>query len=270
MNCKNCKSEITKSDNFCNNCGAKVIKERVTIKSLFSNLLKTLGWDSNFFITLRFLIYKPQIIIKEYLNGIRKKYTNPFTFFAISLAISLFVFNQYSEQFILMSTPTNIQLINEVKNVSTSNPNKNNKIFEIVYDPEAQKAFMEFQLKHYNLISFLFLPIFALIAFLVFGKPYNYAEHLLINTYLLGIITFFRVLIFMFSLIIKFNILSFENFFTFIFYFYTYKKIYKLTFGKLSFKILKFIGMLLVIVTIGSGIISILKSFVLALIKSKL
>ena len=98
MNCKNCKSELNPKDNFCSECGAKIIKERITVKSLFSNLLVSLGWDSNFFITLRFLLSKPQAIIKEYINGTRKKYTNPFTFFAISLAISLFVFNQYSEQ----------------------------------------------------------------------------------------------------------------------------------------------------------------------------
>ena len=272
MNCKNCKSELNLKDNFCKECGAKIIKERITVKSLFSNLLNALGWDSNFFITLRFLLSKPQIIIKEYINGTRKKYTNPFTFFAISLAISLFVFNQYSEQFILMSTATNIQQPNEIENVSTSTPNKNNKGLEILgykNQAEFQKGIAEFQLKYYNLISFLYLPLFTLIAFLVFRKPYNYGEHLVINTYLSGIITFFSVLTFIFSLITKFNILLYASFFTFIYYSYAYKKIYELSFGKLLLKILKFIGILLVVI-IGLGIISILIVFVLAMIKLKL
>ena len=76
MNCKNCKSVLNQKNIFCNECGAKIIKERITVKSLFSNLLNALGWDNNFFITLRFLLLKPQIIIKEYINGTRKKYTN--------------------------------------------------------------------------------------------------------------------------------------------------------------------------------------------------
>lgn len=253
MNCKNCKIELSVNDKFCNNCGAKVIKERITIKSLFSHLLISLGWDSNFFITLRFLLSKPQIIIKEYISGTRKKYTNPFTFFAISLAISLFVFNQYSDQFILMSTTTSIQQTNELENVSASTANNNRKSLEILgykNQAEFQKGIAEFQLKYYNLISFLYLPLFTLIAFLVFRKPYNYGEHLVINTYFLGITTFFGVLSFTFSLITKFNILFYATLFTFIYYSYAYRKIYELSFGKLFLKILKFIGILLLVMII--------------------
>ncbi|MRT92810.1 DUF3667 domain-containing protein [Ancylomarina sp. 16SWW S1-10-2] len=272
MNCKNCKSELNDNDNFCNECGAKVIRERITVKSLFSHLLISLGWDSNFFITLRFLLSKPQTIIREYINGTRKKYTNPFTFFAISLAVSLFVFNQYSEQFILMSTTTNIQQTNELENVSASITNNNKKGLEILgYKNQAElnKSIAEFQLKYYNLISFIYLPLFTLIAFLVFRKPYNYGEHLVINTYFLGITTFFGVLTFIFSLITKYNILLYATIFTFIYYSYAYKKIYELSFGKLLMKILKFIGILLLVIIIG-GIITFLIGIAIVIIKSKL
>ncbi len=271
MNCKNCKSELNENDNFCNECGAKVIKERITVKSLLSHLLISLGWDSNFFITLRYLLSKPQTIIKEYINGTRKKYTNPFTFFAISLAVSLFVFNQYSEQFILMSTTTNIQQTSKLENVSTSITSNNEKgleIFGFKNQAEFQKSIAEFQLKYYNLISFLYLPLFTLIAFFVFRKPYNYGEHLVINTYFSGITTFFGVLCFIFSLITKFNILFYAIIFTFIYYSYAYKKIYELNFGKLLLKILKFIGILLLVIIIV-GIISFLIGIAIAIIKSK-
>lgn len=253
MNCKNCKSELNLKDNFCNECGAKIIKERITAKSLLSNFLNAIGWDSNFFITLRFLLSKPQIVIKEYISGTRKKYTNPFTFFAISLAISLFVLNQYSDQFILMSTTTSIQQTSELENVSASTANNNRKSLEILgykNQAEFQKGIAEFQLKYYNLISFLYLPLFTLIAFLVFRKPYNFGEHLVINTYFLGITTFFGVLSFIFSLITKFNILFYATLFTFIYYSYAYRKIYELSFGKLFLKILKFIGILLLVMII--------------------
>jgi len=73
MNCKNCKYKLETTDSFCKNCGAKIIKERTTLKSLLSSFLDALGWDSNFFITLRYLLYKPQIVLKEYINGTRKK-----------------------------------------------------------------------------------------------------------------------------------------------------------------------------------------------------
>ena len=128
------------------------------------------------------------------------------------------------------------------------------------------KASAGFQLKYHNLISFLFLPILTLIAFFVFRKPYNYGEHLVINTYFLGITTFFSLLSFIISLLIGINILIYAIFITFLYYSYAYKKVYKLSFGQLLLKILKFIGVLLLV-----GIITFLMiGLVFAIIKSKL
>lgn len=269
MNCKNCKSKITEDNNFCNNCGAKVIKGRITLKSLFSHLLNALGWDNNFFVTLRFLLCKPQVIIKEYINGTRKKYTNPFTFFAISLAISLFVFNQYSEQYIQMSTMADLQQSEQSENVLIPKNSKGFKFLGYKNQGEYMKANAKFQLKYHNLISFLFLPIFTLIAFFVFKKPYNYGEHLVINTYLLSITTFFGVLAFIFGLLTGINILFYSIFITFLYYSYAYKKVYELSFGQLILKILKFIGVLLLVIIVF-GIISILIGYIFAMVSSKI
>lgn len=265
MRCKNCKSELTANNSFCSNCGARIVNERITIKNLFSNLLISLGWDSNFFITLRLLLYKPQIVLKEYINGTRKKYTNPFTFFAISLAISLFVFNQYSEQFIQMSTTTNLQQVEKMDNISFSDNSEENKGLEMLgykNQAEFQKAIVKFQLKYYNLISFLYLPLFALMAFFVFRKPYNYGEHLVINTYILTITTFLSILLFVFSLLTKINILFYAAFFIFLYYSYVYKKLYELSFGRLILKTFKFLGVLLVFM-----IITVIIGFIIAAMK---
>ena len=83
INCKNCTFEIKEEDSFCKKCGAKIIKRRITVKSLFSNLLLVLGWDNNYFSTLRYLLYQPQVVLEGYIDGTRKKYANPFSFFAI-------------------------------------------------------------------------------------------------------------------------------------------------------------------------------------------
>lgn len=253
MNCKNCNSELNQKDDFCKKCGAKVIKERITIKNLFSNLLVALGWDSNFFITLRFLLYKPQIVLKEYISGTRKKYANPFTFFAISLAISLFIFSQYSEQFIQLSTNASLQqtdimenaISNDIKNI------KSKEIFGYKNQEEFGKAMTKYMLKYYNLYSFLLLPLYTLIAFLVFRKPYNYGEHLVINTYIQSISIFLGVMLFVLSLLTGVNVFGAGiTIIAFLYYSYAYKKLYELTFGQLLIKILKFIGILLVLMLI--------------------
>ncbi len=253
MNCKNCNSKLNLKDNFCNECGAKIVRERITIKSLLSNLLVALGWDSNFFVTLRFLIYKPQMVIKEYISGTRKKYANPFTFFVISITISLFVFNQYSEQFIQMSTNTSSQQAEMTESEESGNVKdiKSKEIFGYKNQEEFGKAIMKFQMKYYNLISFLYIPLFTLIAFFVFRKPYNYGEHLVINTYIISITTFLGILLFVFSLLTGINILYYATFITFLYYSYAYKKINRLTFGQLLLKILKFIAVLAIVFVIS-------------------
>jgi len=253
MNCKNCKTEITENDNFCNNCGAKVIKERITLKSLFSNLLDALGWDSNFFITLRFLLYKPQIVLKEYISGTRKKYANPFTFFAISLAISLFIFSQFPKQYIQLSTNESLQHTDIMENAVSNDIKdiRSKEIFGYKNQEEFGKAMTKYMLKYYNLYSFLLLPLYTLIAFLVFRKPYNYGEHLVINTYIQGILLFLSIILFIFSLLTRFNVFGSGIYILpFLYYPFVYKKMYKYTIGQTLLKILKFLGILLILLII--------------------
>lgn len=242
--CKNCTLEIDKKDNFCKSCGAQVIRKRITIKSLFSNLLGALGWDSNFIITLRYLFYKPQIVFIEYITGTRKKYANPFSLFAIITAISLLVFSHYSEQLDQMTKNTDFQQTGIVVNTSPSNIDKNNDI-------EFLESLFQFKNTYYNLFSFLSLPVYALIAFLVFGKPYNFGEHLVINAYILSITMLLSILLFLFSLIVDINLYGTGVLIiTFIYYSFMYKRLYNLSFGQLLVKILKFIGIVLVLVII--------------------
>lgn len=149
MKCKNCEFELNQKDDFCRECGAKNIRERTTLKRLFSNLLNALGWDSNFFVTFRMLLYQPHIVFKEYINGTRKKHANPFAFFAISLAASLFVFNHYSEDLIELSTITIPQI--EIEQKTNSEYLKTAKTTNVLgYKNQAEftKAMIKFQIKY--------------------------------------------------------------------------------------------------------------------------
>ena len=247
-NCKNCTLEINDIDSFCKNCGAKIIKERITIKGLCSNLLIALGWDSNFFITLRYLLYKPHIVLAEYIDGTRKKFTNPFSFFTIITAISLFTFSQYSDKFIQMSNDLSLQQTEITESALSSNKNEHSG-FEIF--GFSHNEIHKFQLKYYNFFAFFFLPIYTLITFFVFRKPYNFGEHLLINTYLQSITTFLSILLFLFSILFGINMFGIGILIIpFIYYCFTYKKLYKLTLGKLLLKTLNFIGIFILLLLI--------------------
>ncbi|MBL4905246.1 MAG: DUF3667 domain-containing protein [Flavobacteriaceae bacterium] len=253
MNCKNCNFELNQKDLYCNECGAKIITTRITVKSLFSNFIGVLGWDNNFFVTLRNLLFKPQIVFNEYIGGTRKKHANPFSLFAIMVAISLFVFSQYSEELIQLSTATNFQQTEIIEPISTDNlkETKDQEIFGYKSQNAFNEALMKVQMKYYNLISFLFLPLYTLIAFLVFRKPFNFGEHLIINTYIQSVTTFFSVLLFVFSLLTGINIFGTGILIVpFIYYSYAYQRLYNLSFGQLLLKILKFIGVTIIVAII--------------------
>ena len=89
MNCKNCNLLISDKDNFCNSCGAKVIRNRLTIKSLFEDFSEQfLNYDNKFLQTFLHLFTKPEVVIDGYINGTRKKYVNVISYFAIALTLA--------------------------------------------------------------------------------------------------------------------------------------------------------------------------------------
>ena len=78
MNCKNCEISLTGTDDFCKNCGAKVIKNRLTLKNLFLHISETFfNYDNKLLKTILHLFTKPEYVIDSYVNGVRKKYINP-------------------------------------------------------------------------------------------------------------------------------------------------------------------------------------------------
>ena len=250
MNCKNCDFQLNSEDKYCNECGAKVVNERISIKSLLSGLLVSFGWDNRFFVTFRDLIVRPQVVFGKYLNGTRKKYTNPFTFFAIGTALSVFVLNLYSEELIQLSANTNLK--SSETTVSTYSEDGNSskiskKQADFMKEQEASKIkSIEFIYKYYYYLSFLLLPFFALVALFVFGKPDNYGEHLVINAYIQGLLFFFGLPIFFLSLLIEYDVYTGGSFLlTVIWYLYAYKKYRNYTLGKTLKKLLKFLGIFL-------------------------
>ena len=99
MNCKNCNTNLTSDSDYCNKCGGKIIRNRLTIKNLFQHFSETfLNYDNKFLQTVKNLFLKPEDVIGSYVDGTRKKYINPISFFAISLTISgvyLLIFKKF-------------------------------------------------------------------------------------------------------------------------------------------------------------------------------
>lgn len=247
MDCKNCGKELAEKSKYCHFCGAEVVNERMTFKKLWSDFAsKFLGWDNKFFFTIWYLLKQPNIVFEEYLSGVRKKYVAPFAFLAIATALSVLVFTQFEKQYVDMAksiNETQMEFINEqveldsvqIQSLEKERIETNQRTVEI------QKGI----LKYYNIYTFLLIPFYALISYWVFGKPYNYTEHLIINSYLQGFVFLVSILFFLLSIWVHSSLYGFTLLAILIYYSYTYKKLYNYGYGKVIVKFLKFLGIMI-------------------------
>ncbi|TDT41906.1 uncharacterized protein DUF3667 [Maribacter spongiicola] len=247
MSCKNCSSTLVNYSLFCNQCGAKIVNDRITIKNISADAFQNIfGWDNRFFLTFRKLITAPQILIGEYLNGTRKKYINPFTFLGIGSAIAIFVFNFFADDFLALQVDSNKQTIEMTSKIMSSR-------FGSDFDVESFKKdqlklitkMNTLTLKYFNILVLLLIPIYTFIAKLVYRKPYNYAEHLVINSFIQGITFWAMTFIFVISIYTSPTIYLLSIFFSIFFYTYAYGKLYNLTIAESILKIFLFIAILL-------------------------
>lgn len=173
MQCKNCGNSLRTDYSYCPNCGAKVIRNRITIKNLWFDVVERyFNVDNSLLRTLKDMILGPELVCKGYISGIRKKYLNPISLLAISLTLSgiiLFLMKNVAWDTIDFST------------MPFSEGVESEKIMAITME--------------YSSLLFLFyIPLLAICGFLLFNKEnYNLSEHVIIAMYALAtfsIITF--------------------------------------------------------------------------------
>ncbi|MDB0601419.1 DUF3667 domain-containing protein [Tenacibaculum maritimum] len=91
VSCLNCGYPFSGQENFCPECGQK----NKGLKLTFSNFIKEvfkgfITWDSKFWNTIIPLLIKPGKISKDYIEGKRIRYANPFRFyFTVSIIFFL-------------------------------------------------------------------------------------------------------------------------------------------------------------------------------------
>ncbi|SEL96667.1 Protein of unknown function [Aquimarina amphilecti] len=239
--CKNCGFQIDHYS-FCPDCGAKKITKRITFKNLtqeFSD--RFLNLDNSFIRTFIHLFTKPNIVIDGFINGLRKRYVNVFSYFAISLTIaSLYSF-----------------ILAKYKDVIFSN------VFTDANQIKASKVASDFSFEYQSLISFLTIPVLALISRLVFlnYKKYNLTEHFVIYLYAYSHITMVISFITL-PLILTVKNLSLILWIQFpvsiIYSAYVLKKLYEISIKKILLKTLLFSIIMAVLFVIFSIIVAII------------
>jgi hypothetical protein len=77
--CLNCEQPISDKDNFCSNCGQVNDELPLSIKQFVSEFFSGFfSFDTRFFNTFIPLLFKPGKVSKDYVEGKRRRYVNPF------------------------------------------------------------------------------------------------------------------------------------------------------------------------------------------------
>ena len=91
-NCKNCNQALNAVDNFCPNCGQKNIP-KLDVKFLLGELFQTIfNLDSKVFRSLKYLIFKPGYLSKEYVGGKRVSYLAPIRIYLVLSFLFFFLY----------------------------------------------------------------------------------------------------------------------------------------------------------------------------------
>ncbi len=158
MICINCKNEH--SEKFCPNCGQKSEVQKITFRSILNDAFSTVtNMDKGLLFNVKSLLLNPEEIVNDYILGKRKHIFNPISFLIITISIYLIVDS-------LIVVPGQKQEIDS-------------QIYSVGY--EAGK-FIKNNFKYFWILSIIWLSFSTRIIF----RQYNYAEHLAVNSFVIG------------------------------------------------------------------------------------
>jgi hypothetical protein len=232
MECKNCEVQLSQPDNYCKSCGAKVIRNRLTIRNLWEDFAEQfLNYDNRFLKTYFGIFRRPEEVIGSYVSGTRKKYVNVLSYFALAITLSgaqLFLFQKFFPEVIDLAA-----LVPE-------NTPKESLDISWVYD-------------YFSIIALVNLPFYGLVARVTFIglKKFNYTEHLTIMTYLVA--QFSMTNVFVITPIVLITGVNFyligniSNLILMIFTAYTYKRLYPFSTKGIILRSMWFLLILLVL-----------------------
>lgn len=249
MDCKNCGIQLSENQEYCNECGAKVVAARLTFKNIWEELAdKFFNIDSTLLQTFKKLFSKPEEVIDGYVNGVRKKYINPISYIAISLTLSGILV------FVIKNFYPDVMDYTAMYGQSKS---------------AFSEKYAQFSLDYSSLFYIVMIPGFSCIAWLLFlGKKYNLVEHFVFQAYTsaqYSITSFFFSLVVIVFLNPKAYLYYSLSLFLlwFIYDAYCYKKVFKLSLWgvvwrgflaiPLAYFFLTMVGVAIIIVLVLTG-----------------
>ena len=237
-----------------------IVKKRLTMKNIWSAINdQFFNLDNKLLKTFTHLFTKPELVIKGFIDGTRKKYLNVIQYFAISLTlvgIQVFLLNTFFQEALNIELPF-------LEGLENAESQKNNPFKDFGFD----------QYNNYQSVFYILsVPISAIstwMAYRIAGiKRYNFTEHLVINLYYSAQIIIITAVVSILLLCFGINyylITALITIFTFIYLFYILKRVFKTTF----LETLAYFFMVMIafgIVFVGILILGVIVGVVIALV----
>lgn len=170
---------------------------RISMQTIYASILAVFNFEKGFSFTVKNLLLTPGKTLSNYLFTIeRSKHIKPMNFLILMITIATFL----TLQLIRTSNPDTMGG-NEISDVMGGNSvNLGEGVPQKLND--AVTIFNTFMKQYYHIFQLLKIPFFALATFWIFRKKqYNYAEHLIINSYIIAMTTFLYIVVFPLALI---------------------------------------------------------------------
>ena len=229
MVCKNCNTKFNDTQNFCFECGAKVIRNRLKPSVLIKQINEQfLSIDNKLLKTFIDLFRKPEVVVNGYIDGTRKKYIDVLQYFAIALTLvglQVFLLNTFFTEELESSFK-----VLESLDGSSDGKAKSNNPFQMDFD-----SFEEIT-NYQSIIYIITIPFYAIASWLTnliikHTLRYNFTEHLVLNLYYYAQVIIITAILSILFLCFGFNYLLISgvvSLLVFAYHFYTLKRVFNL------------------------------------------
>ena len=166
--CQNCNTAL--QGKYCSNCGQSSETHKIDGHYLWHDVQHgLLHFDKGILFTTKELFTRPGNSIREFLEGKRVKHFQPISLVLVLAGIYGLLFHFFK--------------INMFENYVVASGSGE----RVVHINEAIEKMSEWIGQHYSILALLQIPIFTIGTYLCFRKSgYSFAEHLILNTFLIG------------------------------------------------------------------------------------
>ena len=167
------------------------IPPRISMQTIYESILAVFNFEKGFSFTVRKLLFTPGKTLSNYLfTAERTKHIKPLNFLILMITIATFLTLQlikFSNSDAMSGSEISDVMGGTEVNLGEGIPQRLNNAVGI---------FNTLMKQYYHIFQLLKIPFFALATFWIFRKKqYNYAEHLIINSYIIAMTTFLFIII---------------------------------------------------------------------------